>query len=29
MIFRLKDGDFEVRGVVLLSSGEGCSNDKV
>jgi len=29
MIARLEDGDFEVKGIVLLSSGEGSLCDKV
>ena len=29
MIASLEDGDFEVKGVALLSSGGGCSNDRV
>ena len=29
MIARLEDGDFEVKGVVLLSFGEGSLDDKV
>jgi len=29
MIARLGDGDFEARGVVLLSSGGGCLGDRV
>jgi len=29
MIASLEDGDFEVKGVILLSSGEGCLYDRV
>ena len=29
MIARLGDGVFEVKGVVLLSPGGGCSSDRV
>jgi len=29
MIARLEDNFFEAKGVVLLSSGGGCSDDKV